>query len=112
MPRSQAVDPVTTPLVVVTQAAEETVAPAVPLILKLLLAPMTKLISPVVEVPSVKVCMFVVPNTPVPVRVVAFAPELAEMLAVGVPEFIFRTANLADEVDTPPTAKSKVELIG
>ncbi len=36
----------------------------------------------------------------------------AETEAVGVPEFIFNTENLAEAVDTPPTSRSRVELLG
>ena len=35
-----------------------------------------------------------------------------EMLAVGVPELMFRTANLAEEVADPPTSRSTVEFLG
>jgi hypothetical protein len=43
---------------------------------------------------------------------VAIFPELAEILAVGVPELTFKTANLAEAVDVPPINRSKVLLIG
>ena len=67
---------------------------------------------PVVEFPRVKVCAFVVPKTPVPVRVVALFPELAEIVAVGVPESTLRTANLAEVVAWPPIRRSRVEFTG
>ena len=47
VPNPQVGEPVTIPLTVVTQEALEMVAPAVPLILKLLDPPIVKLISPV-----------------------------------------------------------------
>lgn len=57
---TQAPDPVTIPFVEVIQEADATVDPAVPLILKLLLAPILKLTSPVDPPPKVRVCLFVV----------------------------------------------------
>src|SRR3990167_6734488 len=36
----------------------------------------------------------------------------AEMLAVGVPEFIFKIANLADVEEVPPIIKSVVSCVG
>ena len=36
----------------------------------------------------------------------------ADTEAVGVPEFMFRTANLAEAVVVPPTRRSRVELLG
>ena len=65
--------------------------------------------SPVVELPKARVCLFVVPNTPRPVKVVALLPEFAEIDAVGVPEFTLRTANLAEAVEVPPIKRSRVE---
>lgn len=65
---------------------------------------------PVVEPPSVKVCMLVVARFPAPVSKVALLLELAEIVAVGVPEPTLMNANFADEVDCPPIEKSTVEL--
>ena len=53
-------DPVTIPFVEVIQEADATVLPAVPEILRLLLAPILKLTSPVSPPPKVSVCLFVV----------------------------------------------------
>ena len=69
-------------------------------------------IFPVVDPPRVRFWKLVVLRLPVPLRNVLFAPLLADMEAVGVPEFTLITANLAEEVDVPPRAKSRVELIG
>ena len=68
--------------------------------------------SPVVEPPSVNVCLLVVPKFPAPVINVAMLPELAETLAVGVPELTFKNPNLAEDVPCPPTNRSTVELYG
>ncbi len=54
----------------------------------------------------------VVPNTPSPVRVVALLEEFADIDAVGVPELIFNTANLADVEVVAPIIRSTVELAG
>ena len=56
--------------------------------------------------------MLVVPNTPSPVRNVASSLLLAEMEAVGVPDVVLSTANLALLVVVPPIKRSRVELIG
>ena len=37
---------------------------------------------------------------------------LPAIVAVGIPEFRFKMANLAEAVDCPPSKKSAVELIG
>lgn len=84
-------------------------------ILKALLAALLaeRRMLPVVEFPSCNVCAFVVPRTPVPVSVVALFPELAEILAVGVPEpIMLRTANLAEVVAVAPSKRSSVILNG
>src|SRR5882724_1819340 len=104
--------PVTIPFAVVTQAAVPTVCPAAPLILKLLLPPTTRLISPVDPEPRVNVWALVVPKIPVPVKTVALLPELAEMEAVGVPPALLRKPNLAEAVEMPPTRRSRVEMFG
>ena len=57
---AQAPDPVTIPFVEVMQETDATVDPAVPLILRLLPAPILKLTSPVDPPPNVRVCAFVV----------------------------------------------------
>ncbi len=67
---------------------------------------------PVVEFPSVKVCMFVVPKTPVPVSVVALLPELALIVAVGVPPAIFMKAIFAEDVLVAPSKMSSVIFVG
>ena len=67
---------------------------------------------PVVDPPKVRVCMLVVARLPAPVRKAALLPELAEMVAVGVPELTLRTANLAEVVAAPPMRRSTVELLG
>ena len=64
-------------------------------------------IFPVVSPPIVKVllaaaCMF--PPAP--------RTKLPAIVAVGVPEFMFNTANFADEEVVPPTKRSRVELPG
>lgn len=64
---------------------------------------------PVVVLPRVKLCPFVVAKLPKPVKYVAMFPEFPEIVAVGVPEFTFTTANFEELVDTPPKRKSKVE---
>jgi hypothetical protein len=51
--------------------------------------------------------MLVVPKIPVPVSVVALFPELADMVAVGVPPATLITANFELAVDTPPRRRSK-----
>jgi hypothetical protein len=63
-------------------------------------------IFPVFNPPRVSVCLLVVESVPSPAMYVAILPELAEMEAVGVPVLTFRNANLADEVDIPPSKKS------
>ena len=54
----------------------------------------------------------VVPRFPPPVRNVALFPELAEMVAVGVPELILMAANLAEAVELAPIKRSRVSLLG
>ena len=76
------------------------------------LEPLLIVMFPVVLFPMVRVCAFVVPSIPFPVRVVALSPLEAEIEAVGVPPAMLRTANLADEVEVPPIAKSYVEFEG
>ena len=56
--------------------------------------------------PRVKLCALVVPRTPVPVRKVALLAVFAEILAVGVPEFMFVIANFAEPVELLPSKKS------
>jgi hypothetical protein len=43
---------------------------------------------------------------------VALLPELAEILAVGVPPATLVKANLAEEVPVPPKRISRVGLLG
>lgn len=69
-------------------------------------------IFPVEAPPSVKFWKLVVPRFPVPVRKVALFPVPAEILAVGVPEEIPSTANFAEEVEVPPTNRSRVLFVG
>jgi len=68
--------------------------------------PETSWTLPVVALPSWRVCALVVPRTPLPVRKVALLPELAEMLAVGVPAATLVKANFALAVAFPPTSRS------
>ena len=100
------------PFVVVTQEDAKTVLPAVPLILRLIEPVRDKLMSPVVLTPRVRVCPLVVWRLPSPVKNVAIFPEFPDIEATGVPEFTFRTANLAEAVDCPPMSRSTVELYG
>ena len=65
-------------------------------------------ICPVVVPPIVKFWALVVPRFPIPVRNVVFAPLLAEMEAVGVPELTLIKANLDDWVEVPPSNRSCV----
>ncbi len=111
-PRLQPIDPVTIPFTLVTQEPLETVAPAAPLILRLLLPPMVKLISPVDAVPRLRVCLFVVPMLPNPSIVKALLPELAEMEAVGVPLPTFLNAKIAEAVLVDPKSRSLVSAAG
>ena len=108
-PRSQAPEPVTIPLVVVTHETDAIVAPAAPLILRL--APGTKLMSPVEAEPMVNVCLLVVKILPLASNERALL-EAPEILAVGVPEFTPVKANLALAVETPPTRRSRVAILG
>src|SRR3989344_6040794 len=66
------------------------------------------IIFPVESPPSVKVCVLVVARFPVPVRYAALLPEFAEIEAVGVPVFIFKTPNFAEVEAVPPTRRSTV----
>src|SRR6185369_1871683 len=100
---------VTIPLVVFTQFAL-TFAPATPLILKLLLPPITKLISPVEAVPRLNVSLFVVPIFPKPSSVRALFAVFAAILAVGVPAFTLMKANLALLVALLPRSKSLTDV--
>ncbi len=67
---------------------------------------------PVVELPSVNVCPFVVPITPSPEIEVAMFPEFAEIEATGVPEALFKNANFALDVEGPPNKMSYVPFTG
>ena|SRR3989344_1993525 len=67
------------------------------------------IISPVDVVPRVKVCILVVDKVPVPVRYEALFPEFADIVAVGVPELIFKTPNLAEEEVAPPRRRSSTD---
>jgi hypothetical protein len=71
-----------------------------------------RLIIPVVLPPMVRVWLFVVWSVPSPVKYVAILPDEADREAVGVPPDTLSIANLEDDEDVPPTAKSKVELEG
>jgi hypothetical protein len=71
-----------------------------------------KFISPVEDDPRVRDCLLVVPRVPSPVKYVAILPDEADREAVGVPPDTLSIANLEDDEDVPPTAKSKVELEG
>lgn len=61
---------------------------------------------PVVFDPRVRVEAFVVPRVPSPLMYVELLPLFAEIDAVGVPELMLRTANLADGVELDPRRKS------
>jgi len=67
-----------------------------------------KLILPVDALPSCKVCLFVVPRIPVPVRKAALLPDPAEIEAVGTPPATLVKANLADAVAVLPSRRSSV----
>ena len=67
---------------------------------------------PVVEPPSVKVWALVVPRLPKPVRKAALLPELAEIVAVGVPELTLMKPNLAEAVAVLPIKTSRVSFMG
>src|SRR3989344_1774087 len=67
---------------------------------------------PVVAPPRVRVCEFVVPRFPAPVKKVALSPLAAEIVAVGVPVPTFMKANFAEAVDCPPIDTSTVEFLG
>jgi len=70
-----------------------------------------KLMLPVVPLPSCKVCLFVVPRTPVAVSDVApIVP--AETDAVGVPPATLVNANFALLVAVEPSSRSSVMLVG
>ena len=73
--------------------------------------PESIVIFPVVEPPKVNVCMAVVDKVPVALR---YAPPAvpAETEAVGVPEFTFKTANLAEPDAVLPIKRSKVSFAG
>src|SRR6266446_131755 len=71
-----------------------------------------KIIFPVVPLPNVKVCAFVVPSTPAPVKNVALFPKFAETDAVGVPPELLIKANFAEADEFPPTNISRVEMVG
>src|SRR6266568_106132 len=70
-----------------------------------------KLMLPVLTLPNWRVCLFVVPKTPVPVKKLALLPELAETLAVGTPELTLMKANLADVVALLPSKRSCVAIL-
>lgn len=68
---------------------------------------------PVVEPPRASVCMFVVAKFPAPVMYVLFAPELADIDAVGTPvPVLLVNAKRADDVAVPPNNTSYVEIAG
>ena len=81
-----------------------------PLAVKAVVPPGESCTSPVELFPKVRVCALVVPNTPAPVRKAALLPELADTEAVGVPEFMFKTANLAEDEAWEPSKKSRVDV--
>jgi hypothetical protein len=74
--------------------------------------PLSIIMLPVDAPPRVRVCILVVPRFPRPVKKVALLPELAEILAVGVPPATLVKANLAEEVPVPPKRISRVGLLG
>ena len=64
------------------------------------------------ELPKTKSALFVVEILPLPsTKVDTFAVD-PEIDAVGVPELIFKTLNLALVVAVPPTKRSTVEFNG
>jgi len=81
-----------------------------PLAVRAVVPPGESTISPVAVSPKVNVCLAVVARVPAAVR---YAPPAvpAQRDAVGVPEFIFRTANLAEEDDCPPMRRSNTVAI-
>src|SRR5579872_3225503 len=68
-----------------------------------------KLILPVEPFPNWRVCLLLVPRTPVAVSEVA--PVVPETEAVGVPPATLVTANLAELVAVPPRRKSCVVFL-
>ena len=103
--------PVTIPLMVVTQEVLAMVDPAVPLILRLFPAPITKFTSPVAAEPRVRLCSLEVWIKPLPSRDKALAP-VPEIEAVGVHELTLIKANLALPVAWDPSSKSWVSIFG
>ena len=68
------------------------------------------MILPVLVVPSVNVCLFVVPIVPSPVSERALLP-VPEMEAVGVPPATFKKPNLALVVAVEPSNRSSVVFL-
>src|SRR5690349_8142811 len=95
--------PVTIPFVVVTQVAAPTVAPAIPLMVRLLPVPTIRLRSPVEADPRVRDCSFVVAIVPFPVSERELLPVPA-IEAVGVPPATLVKANLAVLVAVEPSS--------
>ena len=89
------------------------VVEAPPMVMFLAVASVPMRMFPVFVSPKVSVCLLVVARVPEAER---YAPPVvavpAETEAVGVPEFMFKTANFAEVEDCPPMAKSTVELFG
>ena len=81
-----------------------------PLAVKANVPPGDNCTSPVFTSPKVRVCLVVVAKNPAAVKNAPPAAP-AETEAVGVPEFIFKTANFAEAVDVPPKAKSSLVLL-
>jgi len=68
-------------------------------------------ILPVEVVPSVRLCLLLVPRTPVPVKKEALLPDPAEIEAVGTPPATLVKANFAELVACEPRSKSSVVFL-
>ena len=74
--------------------------------------PLSIVIFPVSDPPRVSVLLSVVDMVPPELTYVPPPVDEAATEATGVPELMFKTANLADDVACPPTRRSRVELTG
>lgn len=77
---------------------------------KAVVPPGARMISPVVLLPKVSDCLFVVASVPSAFKNVA-PDRPAEMEAVGVPELTFKNPNFALAVEVPPTRRSSDVLL-
>jgi hypothetical protein len=79
---------------------------------RVMFAPPSITISPVEEVPRLRVCILVVPKVPLPVKKAAVLAVEPAIVAVGVPPATLVNANLAEAVEVPPRRTSTVLLYG